>query len=45
MLLKSMKDKVARLKSWQWFLLLYLVGFISLVATSYLLKLFIKVLP
>lgn len=45
MFFKSMKDKVARLKSWQWFFLLYLVGFISLVATSYLLKLFIKVLP
>ncbi|MEP3351461.1 MAG: hypothetical protein ABJN96_16100 [Marinomonas sp.] len=42
---KRLKDKLAELKSWQWFLLLYLVGFISLVATSYLLKLFIKVLP
>ncbi|MEP0072992.1 MAG: hypothetical protein ABJE79_09820 [Marinomonas sp.] len=42
---KRLKDKLAELKSWHWFLLLYLVGFISLVATSYLLKLFIKVLP
>jgi len=42
---KRLKNKLAYLKSWQWFLLLYLVGFISLVATSYLLKLFIKVLP
>lgn len=42
---KRLKNKLAHLKSWQWFLLLYLVGFISLVATSYLLKLFIKVLP
>ncbi|MCV2404130.1 hypothetical protein OFY17_14790 [Marinomonas sp. C2222] len=42
---RSIKAKTAHFKSWQWFLLLYLVGFISLVATSYLLKLFIKTLP
>lgn len=45
MLFKSIKDKLAHLKSWQWFLLLYLGGSITLILTSYGIKLLIAGIP
>lgn len=43
--LKSLKEKIAKLKSWQWFLLFYLVGFVTLVSVSYSIKLLMTGLP
>ena len=45
MSLKSLKDKAARLKTWQWFLLLYGIGFIAILTTSYSIKLLMTGLP
>jgi hypothetical protein len=42
---KSLKEKVAKLKSWQWFLLLYGVGFIAVLTASYGIKLLMTGLP
>jgi hypothetical protein len=42
---KSIKNKVSQLKSWQWFLLLYLGGSIALILTSYGIKLLMATLP
>ena len=42
---QTWRAKCQSLKSWQWFVLLYLLGFVSLVGMSYLLKLGFKVLP
>ncbi|WP_347984929.1 hypothetical protein [Marinomonas sp. 5E14-1] len=40
-MLQFIKAKTARLKSWQWFLLLYLGGTLTLISISYGIKLFI----
>lgn len=45
MSLKSLKAKAAKLKSWQWFLLLYGAGFIAVLTTSYGIKLLMTGLP
>ena len=45
MLLKSLKEKAAKLKSWQWFLLLYGVGFVGVLTASYGIKLLMTGLP
>ena len=45
MSLKNLKEKTAKLKSWQWFLLLYGVGFIAVLMTSYGIKLLMTGLP
>ena len=42
---KQLKEKSAKLKSWQWFALLYLIGFVSLVSVSYGIKLLMAGLP
>ncbi len=44
-ILKSLKDKAAKLKPWQWFGLLYITGFIAITCLSYSLKLLITGLP
>jgi hypothetical protein len=41
----TIKNKVARLKSWQWFLLLYLIGFTAVFSMSYGIKLLMTGLP
>ena len=43
--LKRLKEKTAKLKSWQWFGLLYVTGFITITCLSYSLKLLITGLP
>lgn len=45
MFLKSLKEKAAKLKSWQWFLLLYGVGFVAVLTASYCIKLLMTGLP
>ncbi|SEF79166.1 hypothetical protein [Oceanospirillum linum] len=45
MLLKGLKIKMAKLKSWQWFLLLYLGGFAAVLSVSYGIKLLMTGLP
>lgn len=45
MLLDAIKKKIANLKSWQWFLLLYVVGFTTLVSASYGIKFLMTGLP
>lgn len=42
---KQLKEKSANLKTWQWFALLYIVGFVSLVSVSYGIKLLMAGLP
>lgn len=42
---KRLKGKLAELKSWQWFLLLYGAGFIAVICTSYGIKLLMTGLP
>jgi hypothetical protein len=44
-MLKRLKEKLAKLKSWQWFLLLYLAGFVVVFSTSYSIKLLMTGLP
>ncbi|WP_187424901.1 hypothetical protein [Marinomonas sp. IMCC 4694] len=43
--IKNLKEKTAKLKAWQWFLLLYGVGFVTLVSASYGIKLLMTGLP
>ncbi|ETX09623.1 hypothetical protein MUS1_06770 [Marinomonas ushuaiensis DSM 15871] len=45
MFFKTIKEKMSYLKSWQWFLLLYLGGSIALILTSYGIKLLMTGLP
>ncbi|MBJ7539767.1 hypothetical protein [Marinomonas transparens] len=45
MLLERIKAKLSVLKSWQWFLLLYLGGFITVLSASYGIKLLMTGLP
>jgi len=45
MFFKSIKNKLSQLKSWQWFLLLYLGGSIALILMSYGIKLLMTTLP
>ena len=45
MSLKKLKAKAAKLKSWQWFLLLYGVGFVAVLTASYGIKLLMTGLP
>ncbi|NLQ18002.1 hypothetical protein HGG82_10220 [Marinomonas sp. M1K-6] len=42
---KSLKEKTAKLKPWQWFGLLYIIGFIAIICLSYGIKLMITGLP
>lgn len=42
---KSLKEKASKLKSWQWFLLLYGIGFIAILTMSYGIKLLMTGLP
>jgi hypothetical protein len=44
-MLKRLKEKLAKLKSWQWFLLLYLAGFVAVFSASYGIKLLMTGLP
>jgi hypothetical protein len=44
-MLKRLKTTVAKLKSWQWFLLLYLAGFVAVFSASYGIKLLMTGLP
>ncbi|PYF82482.1 hypothetical protein DFP75_103310 [Marinomonas alcarazii] len=45
MSLKSLKEKAAKLKPWQCFLLLYGIGFIAILTASYGIKLLMTGLP
>ncbi|MBR7890074.1 hypothetical protein J9B83_14260 [Marinomonas sp. A79] len=42
---KSLKEKTEKLKTWQWFLLFYGIGFVVLVSMSYGIKLLMLGLP
>jgi hypothetical protein len=44
-MLKCLQAKLAKLKSWQWFLLLYLAGFVAVFSASYGIKLLMTGLP
>jgi hypothetical protein len=45
MYFKRLKEKCSNLKTWQWFLLLYLGGSIALISISYGMKLLMAALP
>ncbi len=45
MSLKQLKEKADKLKPWQWFALLYLVGFVTVIAAAYGIKLLMAGLP
>ena len=42
---ERLKSTIAKLKSWQWFLLLYLTGFATVLCASYGIKLLMTGLP